>query len=377
MTDPMSTDLSIPAGTEELLERYGFSRSTFEALRGRLVRGEASDASNRLRSRLEPPLPGDVKPLPPLGSDARRELAERGTEAIRAGKVAAVVLAGGMATRFGGVVKAAVEVAQGKTFLDLKLADIRASAARALGRVPTYLMTSFATDQEVRRLAEQASSQEAPVATFAQFVSLRLNPDGTLFRDARGAPSPYAPGHGDLPSALRRSGVLAKLREANVSLLYMSNVDNLAATLEPAVIGAHLAARSALSVEVADKAAGDKGGAPARVDGTLQVVEGFRFPEGFDQDSIPVFNTNSFVIDVAALDRDFELSWFAVSKQVDGKKAIQFEHLVGELSAFLPTHAIQVAREGEDGRFLPVKDPPELEARRAAIVALLGRRGAL
>lgn len=377
MTDAVLTDLSLPAETEELLAHYGFSRSTFEALRARLARGEANDASNRLRSRVEPPRQGDVKPLPALGSEARRELAERGSEAIRAGKVAAVVLAGGMATRFGGVVKAAVEVAQGKTFLDLKLADIRASAARALGRVPTYLMTSFATDRDVRRMAEQASSPEAPVATFAQFISLRLNPDGSLFRDSQGAVSPYAPGHGDLPFALRRSGVLAKLREAGVSLVYMSNVDNLAATLDPAILGAHLASQRALSVEVADKAPGDKGGAPARVDGVLQVVEGFRFPEGFDQDSIPVFNTNSFVIDLDALDRDFELSWFAVSKQVDGKKAIQFERLVGELSAFISTNAIQVAREGEDGRFLPVKDPPELEARRAAIVSVLGRRGAL
>lgn len=377
MTEAAETDLSLPADVEALLARYGFSRPTFEELRARLMRGEASDASNRLRGLVEPPRVGDVRPLPPLGSDARRELAERGSEAIRAGKVAAVVLAGGMATRFGGVVKAAVEVARSQTFLDLKLADIRASAARALGRVPTYLMTSFATDQEVRRLAEQASTPEAPVATFAQFISLRLNPDGSLFRDAHGQPSPYAPGHGDLPFALRRSGVLAKLREANVSLVYMSNVDNLAATLEPAIIGAHLAAKRAISVEVADKAKGDKGGAPARVDGVLQVVEGFRFPEGFDQDSIPVFNTNSFVIDLAAIDRDFELSWFAVNKEVGGKKAIQFERLVGELSAFLPTNAIQVPREGEDGRFMPVKDPPELEARRAAIVALLARRGAL
>jgi UTP--glucose-1-phosphate uridylyltransferase len=377
MTDAQLTDLSLPAGTEALLRQYGFSRSTFEQLRTRLARGEAGEESNRLRGLVEPPRPGDVVPLPPLGSAARRELTERGNEAIRAGKVAAVTLAGGMATRFGGVVKAAVEVANGKTFLDLKLADIRASAARARGRIPTYLMTSFATDRDVRRMAEQASSPEAPVAVFAQFVSLRLDPNGGLFRDARGNPSPYAPGHGDLSFALRRSGALAKLREAGITLLYMSNVDNLAATLEPAIIGLHLAGKQALSVEVAEKAKGDKGGAPARVDGVLQVVEGFRFPASFDQDSIPVFNTNSFVLDVAAIDRDFELSWFAVNKQVDGKSAIQFERLVGELSAFLPMQAIQVAREGEDGRFLPVKDPPELEQRRAAIVALLGRRGAL
>ena len=91
----------------------------------------------------------------------------------------------------------------------------------------------------------------------------------------------------------------------------MSNVDNLAATLDPTIIGANLASKKAISVEVADKAKGDKGGAPARVDGVLQVVEGFRFPESFDQDSIPVFNTNSFIIDVEAL---FLFRWFGFGK---------------------------------------------------------------
>lgn len=377
MSESSVNDMSLPKETEALLQRYGFSRPTFEQLRERLARGEASDESNRIRGKVEAPAAGEVIPLPPLGSDERAQLDTLGRDAIRAGKVAAVVLAGGMATRFGGVVKAAVEVARGKTFLDLKLADIRRSAERAGGRVPTFLMTSFATDADVRRMAEQATSSEAPVSTFAQFVSLRLTQDGALFRDSHGRVSPYAPGHGDLSFALRSSGVLAKLREQGVEQIYMSNVDNLAATLDPAIIGAHLKAKKAISVEVADKAKGDKGGAPARVDGVLQIVEGFRFPKAFDQDSIPVFNTNSFVIDVAAIDRDFDLTWFAVNKEVEGNKVIQFERLVGELTAFLPCNAIAVSREGDDGRFMPVKDPPELEARKAAIVGLLERRGAL
>jgi UTP--glucose-1-phosphate uridylyltransferase len=370
-------DLALSADTIALLERYGFDRATFDALRARFMRGEAGDAQNRIRGRVEAPRPQDLRALPPLGSAERSALTAKGEAAIRAGKVAAVVLAGGMATRFGGVVKAAVEVARGKTFLDLKLADVQGAAKRAKGRVPVYLMTSFATHAEVERLGHAASSEAVPVRSFAQFISLRLAADGSLFRDARGDVSPYAPGHGDLPFALRRSGTLAALRAQGVTHVYMSNVDNLAATLDPAIIGAHLESGCAISVEAADKAKGDKGGAPARVDGVLQVVEGFRFPKEFDQDSIPVFNTNSFVMDTAALDRDFDLTWFSVTKQVEGKDVIQFERLVGELTAFLPCNVIRVSREGEDGRFMPVKDPPELEARRPAIVSLLERRGAL
>lgn len=370
-------DLALSTDTVSLLERYGFERKTFELLRQKLASGELGDASNRLPGRVEPPAKGDVRTLPALGTSERAALSALGEQAIRDGKIAAVVLAGGMATRFGGVVKAAVEVARGKTFLDLKLADIRASAKRAGGRVPTYLMTSFATDAEVTRLARAANSPDAPVETFAQFVSLRLTRDGGLFRDGQGNVSPYAPGHGDLPGALRRSGALAKLRAAGVTQLYMSNVDNLAATLDPAIIGAHLEGGRPITVEVADKAKGDKGGAPARVDGALQIVEGFRFPPSFDQDSIPVFNTNTLIFDLDAIDRDFDLSWFVVTKEVEGKKVVQFERLVHELTAFLPTQMLGVSREGGDGRFMPVKDPPELETRRPAIESLLAQRGAL
>ena len=75
------------------------------------------------------------------------------------------------------------------------------------------------------------------------------------------------------------------------------------------------------------------------------MVEDFRFPEGFELDSIPYFNTNTFVLDAAALDRDFPLTWFVVRKKVDGADAIQFEHLVGELSAFLSCACLQVQRD--------------------------------
>lgn len=370
-------DLGLSAETQALLQRYGFDRQTFEKLRERLSRGEAGEEQNRIQGKVEPPAPEQVRRLPALGTPERDALRARGEAAIRAGEVAAVVLAGGMATRFGGVVKAVVEVARGKTFLDLKLAEIATSARRAEGRVPVYLMTSFATDAEITELARKFHSEAAPVHTFPQFISLRLNNDGSLFRDAQGEVSPYAPGHGDLPFALKRSGTLKAMREQGVKYIYMSNVDNLAATLDPAIIGAHIESGCAISVEAADKVKGDKGGAPARVDGVLQVVEGFRFPKDFDQDAIPVFNTNSFVINVDALERDFELSWFCVHKEVEGKKVVQFERLVGELTAFLPCHVIGVSREGPDGRFMPVKDPPELEARRASIVSLLEQRGVL
>lgn len=367
---------SIDAPTLELLQRFGWDPEAFEALRARLRAG-AAESDNHIRGRVEPPDSGDVVVLPPVGSHERRALEARGREALRTGLVGAVVLAGGMATRFGGVVKAGVEAVEGRTFLDLKLSDIARLAEREDARIPIFVMTSFATHDEVQRLSRALETPRAPVRCFPQYISLRLAPDGSLFREPDGSLSPYAPGHGDLAFALRRAGLLADFVQKGGRLLYMSNVDNLGATLDPAVIGAHLESGKQITAEVVRKEPGDKGGAPARVDGTAQIVEAFRFPEGFDQDSIPVFNTNSFVLDATQLDRDFPLTWFVVRKKVEGLEAIQFERLVGELTAFLPTSFLEVERHGGDGRFQPVKDPAELEARRAEITALLRARGVL
>jgi UTP--glucose-1-phosphate uridylyltransferase len=108
-----------------------------------------------------------------------------------------------------------------------------------------------------------------------------------------------------------------------------------------------------------------------------QIVEAFRFPPSFDQNSIPLFNTNSFVFDAEAIDRDFDLTFFRVEKKVGDAKVIQFERLVGQLTAFLPSHFLEVPRSGPDGRFQPVKDPEEMDARRGEIEEILRARGVI
>ena len=50
---------------------------------------------------LEPLRPGDVTPLPPRASPEHARLGALGEELLRAGKVAALVVAGGAGTRFG------------------------------------------------------------------------------------------------------------------------------------------------------------------------------------------------------------------------------------------------------------------------------------
>jgi UTP--glucose-1-phosphate uridylyltransferase len=269
-----------------------------------------------------------------------------------------VVLAGGMATRFGGGVKAVAEAIDGRSFLEVKLGET-ARLGKALGvEIPVAVMTSFATDEIVREhVAEKGLGDPL---WFCQTAAPRVRPDGAVFLEEDGKASLYGPGHGDVLSTIRSSGTLAELQRRGVRTIVVSNVDNLGARLDPVVVGMHALAGTPLTVEVVAKG-DDTGGAPARVDGHPQLLEAVRFPPTFDQARIPVFNTNTSLIEADALAEPIELTWLVVEKTVDDQPVVQFERLYHELSAHVPTTFLLVPRHGPRGRFLPVKEPADLE----------------
>jgi UTP--glucose-1-phosphate uridylyltransferase len=304
--------------------------------------------------------------LPEPGADEHVRAA--GLESLHAGELAIVVLTGGMATRFGGVVKGTVEAIDGRSFLELKLAQSAEVAAVGGTEIPAALMTSFATDDAVREFV--AARQLPEPLFFSQSVSLRLEPDGSLFRGDDGRVSLYSPGHGGFLAAFCRSGTLDGLRERGVRTVMVSNVDNLGARVDPVVLGAHRLAGRPVTAEVAAKN-GDTGGAPARVNGRLQLLETPRFPPGFDQGSISFFNVNTLTIELDVLDRDYGLTWLYVEKTVEGRPAVQLEQVFHELTAFVPATFLEVPRSGPRGRFFPVKTPEDLERERESLRELV------
>lgn len=336
--------------------------------------GHDKDARNRLPGEVTPPRAGDLVDAPVPGSADHAALTELGLAAIRRGEVALCVLAGGMATRMGGVVKALVDALPGRTFLDLRLAENAHWSAIAGHAVPLWLMTSEPTNGPIRA-ALDARGAPPSVATFEQFVSLRITPEGRLFRDDEGEPSVYATGHGDLPDALRRSGHLGKFVENGGKYVWIANIDNLGATIDPALLGAHIRGGASVSVELVDKVGSDRGGGPVRWNGRKIIVEEFRLPVGFDPANVPVFNTNTFLVNAdALLNLTLEWSYVEVEKKAFGRTSVQFERLIGELTVALEPQFLRVPREGTVSRFLPVKDTDELVRRRPEIEAMAEAR---
>jgi len=361
----------LPQDSLALLTQHRFNR---DWLLAQAELSRAGKRSNFVTGRLEAPRESDVTDVEQLSPEQRAQCHALGEQALRSGQCALVVLAGGMATRMGGVTKALVPVFDGKTFLDLRLGE-QDSLARQYGkRPPLWLMTSHATHEGI----EEALGQKLDgwdIALFRQSLSVRLDQDFQLFLDG-GQPSLHSPGHGDLPESLKASGLLTRFVQSGGRYVLVTNLDNLGGGLDPVLIGWHLSHGAPVTCEVVDKVGSDRGGIPIVVDGKLVVLEEFRIPPNFDPSQVRVFNVNSFAFDARALDElDMDWTYFEVTKKVGDRPVIQYERLINEVTSHLLTKYVRVPRQGVSSRFMPVKDYDELAARRDALKALARARG--
>ena len=360
---------------------HAFDRVAFDELRARVSTGALDPAANRLT---QAPTPLTTPPLDLADPSARAQRTELGLDALRAGKVAVLVLGGGMATRFGGGAKGVVPVVDGapnSSFLAIKLAEVRERAKAIGGAIPVVLMFSFATEAASRAHVDAidwAGLAPADRLWFSQSIMPRVLPDGTPLASLPEAADfdddtlYAAPGHGDTLARLVGSGTLAALRERGVEHILVSNVDNVGASLDPLVLGAHLQGGADVSVEVVRRIAGDASGCVACLPGGRPaIIEGFRLPLGTDLADYPHFNTNTLWLRTSAMDRSFPLSWFAVRKKIawpsgGEREVVQFEQLIGQVTEFVPSAFLDVDR---DTRFLPIKTRDDLAAARPRLEA--------
>ena len=108
--------------------------------------------------------------MPPRGSNEDTQLKKIGEEAFRNGEVLSVVLAGGMATRFGGSIKALAPIFEGLSFGKVKQLDLEKHAIKYNMTCKLLFMTSFLSDESMSRWAASNSNDYVKIATCPQSI---------------------------------------------------------------------------------------------------------------------------------------------------------------------------------------------------------------
>jgi len=281
-------------------------------------------------------------------------------------KVVVIKLNGGRSTTMGGEVPKGILTAKdGLSYLDIIIGQIRSVQKQLGAQVPLALMNSFFTNEATERLLE---TKDMHVVTFLQNSVPRIMAD-TLMPLQTCTDEDWAPpGHGDVYLSLKLSGLLDQLISQGIRWAFISNIDNLAACLEPWILGLIREYEIDFLLEVTERTMADrKGGALVVKDGRLFLLEIAQVaPEEqhafMDVERFRVFNTNNLWVDLTSLaealsSHTLRLPVIQNKKTVAGQEVIQLEHAMGAaVSSFRSAKALKVSRD----RFFPTKTVEDL-----------------
>jgi UTP--glucose-1-phosphate uridylyltransferase len=243
-----------------------------------------------------------VVPYSNLAIEARPELLD---------KLAVLKLNGGLGTTMGCVgPKSAIEVRDGLTFLDLAVRQI-AHLNKTFGvSVPLILMNSFNTDDDTNRIIRKYAGAGLEIMTFNQSRFPRVMKE-TLTPAPKSNNSPlehwYPPGHGDLYESLAQTGLLDQLIAQGKEYLFISNGDNLGATVDLNILGFMESSGAEFIMEVTDKTRSDvKGGTLVEYEGKVRLLEIAQVPSDHVEDfksikMFKIFNTNNIWVNLKAI----------------------------------------------------------------------------
>ena len=242
---------------------------------------------------------GEITPIEGMDVeeiDAKREeYAKIGYEAIKEGKVAALLLAGGMGTRLGfDKPKGELNVGIDKTLyifqcLINNLMDVTNVAGKT---VPLYIMTSEKNNDETIRFFKEQNYFGYPkedVAFFVQEMAAAVDYDGKLLMEEPGRLATSPNGNGGWFSSLQKAGLLEDVHKRGVEWINIFAVDNVLQRIcDPAFIGATIESGKVSGSKVVRKVDPyEKMGVMCLEDGKPSVVEYYELSEDMAEATNP------------------------------------------------------------------------------------------
>lgn len=211
----------------------------------------------------------------------KKEFEQTGLEAIRAGKVGAVLLAGGMGTRLGsedpkGMYN--IGLTKDMYIFERLICNLLEVVEQAGQWITLFVMTSDKNhDATVRFLSEHAffGYRADRVHFFRQEMAPAADYEGRVYLEAKNRISTSPNGNGGWYVSMKNTGMLEVVRQEGIEWLNVFAVDNVLQRIaDPVFIGAVLRENAAVGAKVVRKNAPDeKVGVMCLEDGRPSIVE--------------------------------------------------------------------------------------------------------
>ncbi len=376
-----------PAGQGHLLEYY--DELSGDAKRNLLEQIDELDLSllNLIRNGVKETPRGKLEPLGAVTLETIKEKKESyekmGLEAIRAGKVGAVLLAGGQGTRLGlDKPKGMLNVGEQKELylFEQLVNNLMEVVKKADVWVPLFIMTSEKNKNDTVNFFARNDFfgySRDYVFFFVQEMAPAASYKGKIYLEEKGRIATSPNGNGGWFSSLVRAGLLDKIKELGVEYLNVFAVDNVLQKIaDPVFVGATLEAGCVCGSKVVAKAdPNERVGVLCLEDGRPSIVEYYEMTDEIinsrDEDGRLLYNYGvilNYLFEVNTLTRilDEKMPTHVVEKKIpyineegefvkpDEPNGYKFETLVLDMIHMMDNClSFEVERDRE---FAPIKN---------------------
>ncbi len=273
-----------PEQKRQLLNQLAKLQIEQLAEQAELIKGRRQSAAVCLEG-LQP-YPAIPVPQSEAKRQQHRESAHVGVELLRQGKVAVLVVAGGLGTRLGsdepkGTL--AIGPVSGRSLFQFHSEKVVRLGSRYGRPLHFLLMTSESNHSRTELFFQQHrffGLERSRVTFFSQSSQPAFDNQGRILLNAPHSLALSPDGHGGLLRALQRDQIIERLMQDGVEYLYYFQVDNVLSRIaDPVFLGFHVLHGSEMSSKsVAKRNADEKVGVFCLCDGQAVVKEYSEFP---------------------------------------------------------------------------------------------------